>query len=110
MDILVFILPILIICGIIAVVVIDKKEGKKINVDDISVRDLIEIKGEMFSVVGYSSDGLMRLRKKSNEKEYLIKFDDNVELRKMDVLGTTVIKVNNFKGTVGGDYMNLIKK
>ena len=82
---------------------------KKITIEDINVGDKIKIKGEEFTVKGYGENGIMEVVNEKRET-ILIKFDKDVKLTSVNTEGVRLyIEVENFKGTVGGQYLNNIK-
>ena len=81
----------------------------RITIEDINVGDRLKIKGEMFTVKGYTENGLMEIEK-SKGVTYIIKFDKDVKFISANSSGVRqYIEVKNFKGTVGSDYLNKLK-
>ena len=104
--------PFLIIFGLIIFLSFAVAVGevdRTIKLDDINVGDRLKIKGEKFTVKGYSDNGLMELEK-SPGVVFIIKFDEGTKFIEINSSGARqYIEVKNFKGTVGGDYLKKIK-
>jgi len=82
---------------------------RKITIEDINVGDEIRIKGESFAVKGYGENGLMEVVNAKRET-ILINLNKDVKLISVNAEGKRkYIEVKNFKGTVGGQYLNNIK-
>jgi hypothetical protein len=84
---------------------------KKIHLNDINVGDKIVIKGEKFIVKGYSSSGNVEISRINNASErYIININPNDILVSHNEDGERkYISIDNFKGTVGGSYLDKIK-
>jgi hypothetical protein len=81
-----------------------------ILLNDINVGDKINIKGEMFIVKAYSPEGNMEIVNSKNGESYIIKIDDSTKLTSHSDNGIRkYISIDNFDGTVGGEYLNRFK-
>jgi len=90
-------------------IVSDEDKKSTINLDDILVGDTVRIKGEEFTVVGYSENGVMEITDgvenyyiKVNEKDIKFVLHYSGSMRKF-------IEIQGTKSTVKGDYLNNIK-
>ena len=80
-----------------------------IMLNDINVGDKISIKGQIFEVKGYSPEGNMEIVDR-NKTSYIIKIDDSAILTSHTENGIRkYISIDNFEGTVGGEYLNKFK-
>lgn len=80
-----------------------------ITLNEINVGDKINIKGQMFIVNAYSSEGNMEIIG-DNKRPYIIKIDDSTVLTSHSENGIRkYISIDNFEGTVGGEYLNKFK-
>jgi len=89
----------------------DDDTKNTILLNDINVGDKISIKGQMFTVKAYSTEGNMEIVDTNGKQvSYIIKIDDNTKLTSHSVDGIRkYISIDNFEGTVGGEYLNKFK-
>lgn len=82
-----------------------------ITLNEINVGDNISIKGQLFTVKAYSPEGNMEIENTNGKHvSYIIKIDDSTVLTSHSENGTRkYISIDNFEGTVGGEYLNRFK-
>lgn len=83
----------------------------RIRLNDINVGDRLRIKGERFIVKNYSSNGNVEIEKLGkNDEKYVINIKpDNILISHNEDGKRDYISIEDFEGTVGGDYLNKIK-
>ena len=90
-------------------IVSDEDKKAKINLDDILVGDTVRIKGEEFTVVGYSENGVMEIT--DGVENYYIQVSEKDIKFVLHYSGSIrkFIEIQGTKSTVKGDYLSKIK-